>query len=148
MNLIQIKCTKRKHSTMAVNNTIIVFWDRTPEFGTNIPIFSTNFTLWMYGMWHPDILLVRTNVSVLYTSYTLRVEMKMEEVQDHNVHAYHNMNFILYMDNVVNTSLTVDSNNEQNVTIQNATVFTKLCISFYKTVHNISVTVYSYTRYL
>ena len=54
--------------------------------------------------------------------------MKMEEVQDHNVHAYHHMNFILYMDNVVNTSLTVDSNNEQNITIQNATVFTKLCI--------------------
>jgi len=50
MNLIQIKCKKRKHSTMAVNTTIIVFWDRTPEFGTNVPIFSTNFTLWMYGM--------------------------------------------------------------------------------------------------
>jgi len=41
----------------------------------------------------------------------------MEEVQDHNVQAHHHLNFILYMDNVVNTSLTVDSNNEQNVTI-------------------------------
>jgi hypothetical protein len=51
----------------------------------------------------------------------------MEEVQDHNVHAHHHMNLILYMDNVVNTSLTVNSNNEQNITIQNATVFTKLC---------------------
>jgi len=47
----------------------------------------------------------------------LRVEMKMEEVQDHNVHAHHHMNLILYMDNVVNTFLTVNSNNEQNITI-------------------------------
>jgi len=43
--------------------------------------------------------------------------MKMDEVQDHNVHAHHHMNLILYMGNVVNTSLTVDSNNEQNVAI-------------------------------
>ena len=49
MNLIQIKC-KKKYSTMAVNTTIIVFWDKTPEFGTNIQVFSTNFKLWTYGM--------------------------------------------------------------------------------------------------
>lgn len=41
----------------------------------------------------------------------------MEEVQDHNVHEHHHMNLTLYMENVVNTSLTVDSNNEQNVAI-------------------------------
>jgi len=64
----------------------------------------------------------------------------MEEVQDHNVHAHHHINFILYMDNVVSTSLTVDSNNEQNVIIKNATVFTKLCI--------ISQSLFIYTRYL